>query len=301
MAVNAAYIGRFAPSPTGQLHFGSLCCALASYLDAKQYHGQWLIRIEDIDPPREQPGAALAMVQALALHGLVADQPVLYQSQRHGAYQTALETLAQQQLIYPCACTRARLALLNGRYDNFCRHQQPSPPYALRLKTQHLPSAFAQMPTCISFIDRHFGEHCEDLAAGGDFIIHRKDGLFAYQLAVVIDDIHQKITHVVRGYDLLETTAKQIFLFQLLGKKAPEYGHIPLLVNPDGQKLSKQNAAPPLNLATPSLNLWRALQALGACPPALLQTAAPAQLLAWGVAHWRFHLMPASPSIAAPQ
>lgn len=291
-ALSPAYVGRFAPSPTGLLHFGSLCCALASYLDARQHKGQWLIRIEDIDPPREQKGAALAIIHALQQHGMVSDQPVVFQSQRHQAYRDVLNLLSQQLLIYPCNCTRARLAPLNGRYDNHCRHQTPSPPYALRLKTHQLPLPFTPFSSLIHFQDRHCGPQQENLTASGDFIIHRKDGLFAYQLAVVIDDIFQRITHIVRGSDLLETTAKQVFLFQLLGKTAPEYAHIPVIVNPQGLKLSKQNGAPALDATTPSLNLWRAFEALGACPPTALQTASVAHLLAWGwtIGIWAYYL-----------
>ncbi len=280
------YVGRFAPSPTGLLHLGSLTCALASYLDARQHGGRWLLRIEDIDPPREQPGASAAIIRCLAAHGLESDGPILWQSQRSAAYHESLDWLADRQLTYPCDCSRARLANLHSIYDGHCRQHPASHPAALRLKTRDLPAAFQHISSNIVFQDRHRGERFEDLASTGDFIIHRKDGLFAYQLAVVVDDIAQNITHVVRGNDLLETTARQIFLFNLLGAPTPRYCHIPVVSNELGQKLSKQNLALPLNEATPSANLWCALKALGANPPANLLKAKPRAILDWGEQNW---------------
>ncbi len=294
------YKGRFAPSPTGLLHFGSLCCALASYLDAKQHHGQWLVRIEDIDPPREQAGASAAILKALTLHGLLPDEPVVYQSQRSLLYLKYLDYLADNQLTYSCNCSRSRLASLGQGYDGHCLLHPPAPPYALRLKTLALPPVFSRVDTTVEFHDRHFGLQYENLKDSGDFIIHRKDGLFAYQLAVVVDDIEQGITHVVRGQDLLETTAKQIYLFHLLGRNPPVYGHIPLVVNPAGQKLSKQNLAQPLCLSTPGLNLWHALETLGARPPLRLQQSPPQAVLDWGLGDWRMALLPKTSSVLMP-
>lgn len=263
------YVGRFAPSPTGPLHFGSLVCALASYLDAKQHNGKWLLRIEDIDPPREPPGAADAIKRTLESHGLFWDGEVRYQSTRSEAYWECLNKLATLDLTYPCNCTRARLAPLRGCYGGYCRRNPPSQnePCALRLKVTDLPAAFRHLDNQIEFYDRICGLQRENLAeASGDFVIHRKDGLFAYQLAVVVDDIDQNITDIVRGDDLLDTTARQIFLYHILGHTPPTYAHIPVIKDSNGNKLSKQNHAPAVNDTTPLQNLCNALLALGVQP-----------------------------------
>jgi len=260
------YIGRFAPSPTGPLHFGSLVCALASYLDAKHHGGKWLLRIEDIDPPREQPGAADAIKRTLEAHGLYWDGEVRYQSQRSDAYWECLSELKKLDLIYPCNCTRARLASLNGPYDGHCRRHPPTAgePCALRLKVNDLPERFHRIDNKIKFRDRICGEQSEDIEKiSGDFVIHRKDGFFAYQLAVVVDDIDQGITDVVRGDDLLDTTARQIFLYRILGKTPPSYAHIPVIKDEQGNKLSKQNHAPAVDDSEPLSNLNAALGVLG--------------------------------------
>lgn len=258
------YIGRFAPSPSGPLHFGSLVCALASYIDAKRHGGQWLVRIEDIDPPREQPGASEQILQCLKTHGLHWDGEVRHQSERSEAYRAALEWLQQEDLLYRCACTRKRLAPLRGLYDGYCREMpaDSSQPAALRLKVNGLPPKYAATHTHITFTDRIKGQVAEDLTQSGDFVIHRKDGYFAYQLAVVIDDIDQGVTHIVRGDDLLDTTAKQIYLYHLLGKTAPTFSHIPVVVDSHGNKLSKQNHAPALDHRLPTQNLITALRHL---------------------------------------
>lgn len=260
------YIGRFAPSPTGPLHFGSLVCALASYLDAKHHGGKWLLRIEDIDPPREQPGAADSIKRTLEAHGLLWDGEVRYQSQRSEAYWDCLNELKKLDLIYPCNCTRARLANLNGPYDGHCRRHPPAAgeACALRLKVSDLPETFRSISNKIEFRDRVCGDQSEDMEKiSGDFVIHRRDGLFAYQLAVVVDDIDQSITDVVRGDDLLDTTARQIFLYRILGKLPPSYAHIPVIKDAHGNKLSKQNRAPAVADAQPQKNLKAALSALG--------------------------------------
>jgi glutamyl-Q tRNA(Asp) synthetase len=258
------YVGRFAPSPSGPLHFGSLVTALASYLDAKRHNGQWLLRIEDIDPPREQPGAAEAIKRTLEAHGLFWDGEVRYQSDRGEAYQYYINELRKLDLIYECHCTRARLNKLNGPYDGHCRHHKTfHSPSALRLKVTDLPKSFQHISPIIEFIDRVHGHQKENLSqTSGDFIIHRKDGLFAYQMAVVIDDIDQDITNIVRGDDLLDTTARQIFLYYLLGKTPPSFAHIPVILDTHGNKLSKQNHAPALDNSTPLQNLRLALNAL---------------------------------------
>lgn len=263
------YVGRFAPSPSGPLHFGSLVCALASYLDAKHHRGQWLVRIEDIDPPREQPGASDAILSCLVTHGLHWDQEVRYQSQRSNAYNRLLEWLSQQGLTYRCTCTRKRLAPLAGCYDGKCRTLcDVQAPAALRLKVSNLPDQFAHLAPQVKFVDRIVGSIEEDLTkSSGDYVIHRKDGYFAYQLAVVADDIDQGITHVVRGADLLDTTAKQTYLYQLLGAHPPRYAHIPVILDQNGNKLSKQNHAPALDLQKASRNVHEALLALGISLP----------------------------------
>ncbi len=260
------YIGRFAPSPSGPLHFGSLVCALASYLDAKARSGQWLLRIEDIDPPREQPGASSLIRQSLEAHHLYWDGEIRFQSARGDAYRATLNRLKEADLLYPCHCTRKRVAALaSGIYDGQCRKQTPPPKAAcaLRLKVQDLPQPYQHIANRIHFQDRICGPQTDDLMqTTGDFIIHRKDGLFAYQLAVVVDDLDQGITDIVRGDDLLEDTAKQIFLFQLLGKSAPTYAHIPVIKDATGKKLSKQHHAPAINDSQALHNLKSALTCL---------------------------------------
>lgn len=268
-AIRPTYIGRFAPSPSGPLHFGSLVCALASYLDAKRHGGKWLLRIEDIDPPREQPGAADAIKHTLEAHGLYWDGEVRYQSQRADAYWDCLNTLKKLALVYACSCPRARLASLNGRYDGYCRLHPPAvdKPCALRLKVTDLPEKFRHIRNTIEFVDRIQGVQKEDIAQmSGDFVIHRKDGFFAYQLAVVVDDIDQGVTNVVRGNDLLDTTARQIFLYHILGKKPPEYAHIPVVKDEHGNKLSKQNHAEAVDVRQARSNINKALAFLGYSP-----------------------------------
>lgn len=284
------YTGRFAPSPTGPLHFGSLVSALASYLDAHCQQGKWLVRMEDLDPPREQPGAAASILQCLEDHGLHWDGTVAYQSQRYRRYEDYLERLRQRDLLYPCDCTRQDLQTMGGIYSGRCRNRQVDThqPHALRLKLYNLPTGIQPSRDPLCFTDLIQGEQCQNLRTqAGDQILKRKDGLYAYQLAVVVDDIEQGITHIIRGSDLLEVTARQIFLFQLLGAPVPAFGHVTLATQPNGQKLSKQNLAPALDAATAGTNLWQALAFLGQQPPTELYDAQPAELLAWGISHWR--------------
>lgn len=251
------YRGRFAPSPTGPLHMGSLVCALASFLDAKQHHGLWFVRMEDIDPPREEPGAGEAILEALRAHQLQWDNDVVFQSRRSQAYTDALKRLDQAHLSYSCNCNRKRLAQLNGIYDGHCKTHPPpqNSICAIRIKTHKAAE--------IHFEDRVRGRQTENLAdICGDFVIHRKDGLFAYQLAVVVDDIDQGINHIVRGDDLLDCTSRQIYLTQVLGGQTATYAHIPVIKGVDGDKLSKQTFAPALNIHTPKENLVTALNLL---------------------------------------
>lgn len=298
------YVGRFAPSPSGPLHFGSLVCALASFLDARAQSGEWLLRMEDIDPPREPPGAQDAILRSLQAHGLLWDRELLRQSTRSHAYLALLADLHEKDLCYRCSCSRRRLQALAGVYDGYCRtHPPPSEePAALRLKVSLLPNGYSSVSDRVAFTDAVQGPQTEDLSqTHGDFIIHRKDGLFAYQLAVVADDIAQGITHVVRGSDLLETTARQIYLFQLLTQPAPHYSHIPVLVDQRQQKLSKQNHAPAIDDSHAGRNLWRASQCLGMTPPSELQAAPPAELLEWAVPHWSLAAVPRHKTIPSPE
>ncbi len=247
------------------------------------------MRMEDLDPPREVPGADQLILNTLVQHGLHWDDTVVYQSSRHERYRSVLAALEARQLTYRCACTRQRLAESDYRYDGFCRKNPPidNVPCAIRLKVSDLPSGEASSAD-IRFTDRIQGEVHNDLVSdSGDFVVHRKDGLFAYQLAVVVDDIDQGVTDVVRGSDILESTGRQIFLTRILGAPLPRYAHLPVLVGTDGLKLSKQNHAPALDVKTPSANLWQALYALGQNPSPLLLRESPETVLAWAVVHWQ--------------
>lgn len=293
------YTGRFAPSPSGPLHAGSLLTAVASFVDARAHGGRWLVRMEDLDPPREMPGADTLILQTLEQHALQWDDTVLYQSTRHNRYREVLADLASRQLTYRCACTRVRLGELGQRYDGHCRRHPPPAGVscAIRLKVSDLPVGEQANPVMV-VEDRLQGRFSASLAEdSGDCIIHRKDGLFAYQLAVVVDDIDQDVTDIVRGIDILESTPRQLFLTQLLGAAPPRYAHVPLLLGSDGQKLSKQNHAPAVNPATPSANLWRALQQLGQEPPPALVKETPARVLAWAVAHWQLAAIPSGAGV----
>lgn len=280
------YIGRFAPSPTGPLHFGSLVAAVGSYCDARAHKGQWLLRIEDIDPPREVPGARDLILQQLTDYGLTWDGPVLFQHDRLAAYAAAIEQLQQAGHIFWCRCSRKTLAQQDhGLYPGNCRcYQQPRDDAAIRV---HVPSGIT------SFIDRRYGLQQENVAQTvGDFVIQRRDQLFAYQLAVVVDDAFQGITDVVRGADLRDNTARQIVLQQLLKLPTPRYLHLPLVTNAQGQKLSKQSFAAALPLPAQPLLLWQALAFLGQEPPLALQSASAHDILQWGVSHWQPERLP---------
>ncbi|MFO1390428.1 tRNA glutamyl-Q(34) synthetase GluQRS [Cellvibrio sp.] len=282
------YIGRFAPSPTGPLHFGSLVSALASYLDAHHHNGKWLVRMEDLDPPREQAGAADAILRCLEAYGLEWDDSVVYQSQRWDLYEKYLSRLRKQDLLYPCDCTRQDLQTMGGIYNGRCRHRQinTTQAHAQRLKLYDLPTGF-NLGEELRFTDLIQGEQIQNLRTqAGDQILKRKDGLYAYQLAVVVDDIEQGITHIIRGSDLLEVTARQIFLFQLLGAPVPTFGHVTLASQPNGQKLSKQNLAPALRFEDAATNLWHALIFLGQKPPQELLEYSPSEILMWAKDHW---------------
>ncbi|MCI5107785.1 MAG: tRNA glutamyl-Q(34) synthetase GluQRS [Pseudomonadales bacterium] len=282
----AAYVGRFAPSPTGPLHMGSLIAALASYLDARAASGQWLLRMEDLDPPREPAGAAEQILEQLRYLEMHWDGEVLYQSQRHDAYAAALSQLDSNGLLYRCSCSRQRIRELNGRYDGHCRTQAVAgdKDCAIRLQTS---------AASIEFTDRIQGKFSQAVETEvGDFVIRRKDGLFAYQLAVVVDDGYQQITDVVRGYDLLDSTPRQIYLQSLLGLPRPNYAHFPVLVNDQGQKLSKQHFAAAVDISEAGRCLFEGLKFLGLQPPRALATSPCAAQLAWGIEHWDIQAVP---------
>ncbi|WP_238582348.1 tRNA glutamyl-Q(34) synthetase GluQRS [Cellvibrio sp. OA-2007] len=284
----SGYIGRFAPSPTGPLHFGSLVSALASYLDAKANGGLWRVRMEDLDPPREQAGAASAILQSLEDHGLQWDGDVIYQSQRSHAYQACLDALLDAGLAYHCSCSRQDLTAMGGIYDGRCRNHQPNPEQicSVRLKLYDLPDRVTAEQ--IQFDDLIQGRQTQHLRnQAGDQILQRRDGFYAYQLAVVVDDIAQGITHIIRGSDLLEVTGRQLFFFALLGAPLPQFGHVPLAMQANGQKLSKQNHAKAIESQHASRNLWRGLAFLGQNPPSDLADASTSECLDWALHHWQ--------------
>lgn len=261
------YIGRFAPSPSGPLHAGSLVAAMASYLDAKAHHGQWLVRIEDIDETRTVPGATDAIMQSLHIFGMQHDGEVLVQSHRKDFYQAAFDLISG--LTYPCGCTRKEIAdsrlgiAADGAaiYPGTCRNGLGIGKAArtMRLRVPHL----GQKDETITFNDRWLGPLTQHLATEvGDFVLKRADGFWAYQLAVVVDDADQGVTHVVRGTDLLESTQRQIYLQRLLGVPTPSYMHVPVVLNDVGEKLSKQTGATALNLNNPLSELLRAARFL---------------------------------------
>jgi glutamyl-Q tRNA(Asp) synthetase len=277
------YRGRFAPTPSGPLHFGSLVAALGSYLDARSQGGEWLVRMEDVDPPREVAGAADAILRALEAYGFQWDGPVMYQSRRGPAYREALETLRAMGLVYACACSRKLLADTAPRgvdgpvYPGTCRLARHGPNgRALRLL---VPEAR------VGFHDRLLGQvNCDIGRECGDFPLRRADGVHTYQLAVVVDDAEQGITHVVRGADLLASTPRQIVLQQYLGLPTPRYLHLPVVLDAHGDKLSKQTLAKPLDDRRPLPTLRAAAAFLGmGCPADLDDLAA---FWAWAMAAW---------------
>lgn len=289
--MSGGYVGRFAPSPTGALHAGSLVAALASWLDARAQGGRWLLRIEDVDTPRCVPGADQEILRQLDALGLHPDAPPLWQSRRGAPYQAALDRLVAAAFAYPCACTRQQIAAANaalGRvqprhgervYPGTCRPERGGlhgrTPRAWRLR---LPEA-----AYVTWTDRRLGPQAQDVAAEvGDFVLKRADGLWAYQLAVVVDDAEQGVSDVVRGADLADNTPRQILLQRALGLPTPRYLHTPLVLAADGQKLSKQNGAAPLDLREP----LAALRAAGAVLGLAVAAATAADWLAAAVPAW---------------
>lgn len=282
------YRGRFAPSPTGPLHAGSLLTAVGSYIDARANNGQWLVRIEDLDQPRSQPGAETQILEALEAYHLHWDGAVIRQSERTALYQSVLEQLIDQGAAYPCTCSRAELSARNAlhHYDRHCLKNplQPGRNQAYRLLAQG----------SAEFTDRLQGRQLSPAGQCGDFVIFRRDGYFAYHLAVVVDDQRQNISQVVRGSDLLEETAKHILLQRTLNYPTPSYLHLPLVLASDGQKLSKQSFARPLPLgeAEKRQQLCSALSRLGQQPPAELQSMEIDEILSWAITHWNIKRIP---------
>ena len=291
------YIGRFAPSPTGPLHFGSLLAAVASYLEARRRRGLWLVRMEDIDPPREEPGAADRIVTALAAYGFEWDGAVTHQSASRDDHEAALGQLAAQSHTYRCTCSRSDLAdaprgPLGIVYPGSCRSGTGPGEAAIRVRTSGHR---------IGFTDRLQGRQAQALATeSGDFIVRRRDGLIAYHLAVVVDDELQGVTEIVRGIDLMDSTPRQIWLQRLLGYRTPAYAHIPVAVNSKGQKLSKSHGAKPIPTADPAPVLTAALAALGQDPPAALARESVGQVWSWALENWRLDVLAGCREIPPP-
>ncbi|RKG33500.1 tRNA glutamyl-Q(34) synthetase GluQRS [Acinetobacter tianfuensis] len=275
------YAGRFAPSPTGPLHFGSLITAVASYCDAKAHQGQWIVRIEDTDIPRIYPNSEEHILKCLDAFEFESDVEIIYQRQRLDLYESVLEQLKQNNLVYACECTRKMLGS-NHIYAGTCREKH------LDFQNQAIRIKVSAQNIC--FNDRLQGQHCSNLQHDlGDFVLKRRDGIINYQLAVVVDDYLQGMTHVVRGADLLDNTERQIWLGQCLGYPKLEYMHLPLAMNDQGQKLSKQNLAHAIDTQHAPELLLQAITALGQPPVDLDQ---PHQMLAQAVAQWDIQKIP---------
>lgn len=286
------YRGRFAPSPTGPLHFGSLVAAVGSFLEARTRGGDWLVRMEDLDPPRVAPGAADDILRVLAACGMEWDGAIVRQGARADAYHSALHRLREQGLVYPCACSRREIAdsavagIEGPVYPGTCRDGLPEGRIAraLRLDTRGAR---------VAFTDAIQGDFAWDLERDfGDFVLLRADDVYAYQLAVVVDDAEQGITDVVRGADLLASTPRQIYLQRLLGFPQPRYAHLPVAVNAAGEKLSKQTFAAPVDAARPLPALLAALAFLGQQPPAELAGAPLRAYWDWALTNWRLDKVP---------
>ena len=281
------YRGRFAPSPSGPLHFGSLLTALGSYLDAKAQGGEWWLRIDDLDAPRVAPGATDAILRALEAYGLEWDGAVQYQSHRSEVYAAALNALQTLGVVYACGCSRREISdsSMAGAgaaiYPGTCRDGLASGKSA---RAWRVDTRGAK----VRFEDRLQGLIEQNLeTTSGDFVVQRADGLFAYQLAVVVDDAELGITDVVRGADLIDSCLRQVYLYQLLGLEAPRYLHLPVIVNAAGEKLSKQTLAPALDLDRPQQTIVQALHHLNLAPPRALARASLKELLDWAVKYWK--------------
>ena len=291
------YRGRFAPSPTGPLHFGSLVAAVGSYLEARRNRGKWLVRMEDLDRLREARGASEAILRMLEAYGFEWDGKVVFQSRCDAAYGAALKRLEHGHAVFPCACTRREISdstlTVAGEpiYPGTCRRglSPGRPARVMRVRVDN---------TVIEFEDLLQGRVEQNLARDvGDFVVRRADGIFAYQLAVVVDDFEQSITDVVRGADLLASTARQILLQRLLGHPTPRYMHLPVALNQYGEKLSKQTRAAPLTVMEAPVRLCQALRFLGQEPPAELAAGRIAEIWTWSLANWRTEGIPTRRSI----
>lgn len=293
------YIGRFAPSPTGPLHFGSLLAATASFLDARAQQGKWLLRMEDLDKPREKNGAADDILRTLEAFGFQWDGQVVYQSQQLPRYQAILEDLQQQRLVYPCGCSRREIADIakagsdgliypgtcrDGLHGKVARSWRLIVPDVVINVEDRIQSAFKQA------LNRDVG----------DFVLRRADGIFAYQLAVVADDAWQGVTHIVRGTDLLSSTPRQILLQRYLNYPAPSYAHLPVATTHDGQKLSKQNRAQPVRAADTGQVICQVLALLGMQPPVDLAIMKLPDIWDWAIQNWQINKVPRCLKLAAP-
>jgi len=287
------YRGRFAPSPTGPLHLGSLFAALISYLEARSHHGKWLLRIEDVDAQREQLGARQAIINTLQAHGLCWDETISFQSDRSHYYEKILKQLASLKYTFQCPCSRKQLIDSNGQHLSFCQKLADTQRVHIQSNNFKCATKFKINETQFNWIDDILGlmsfKHSED------FVLKRKEGFYAYQLAVVCDDIEQGITHVVRGSDLLDSTPMQLALFQSLKIKPPTYGHFPILLNDQLQKLSKQTYAPAINNSTPIKNLLDLFTILKL--PIKNKPATVAEALQMALQVWDKHYIPAIKSL----
>ncbi|MCB1957480.1 MAG: tRNA glutamyl-Q(34) synthetase GluQRS [Rhodocyclaceae bacterium] len=295
------YVGRFAPSPTGPLHFGSLIAAVASYLEARTARGRWLLRIEDVDRPRAVAGAEDAILRTLDRFGFEWDGPVLRQSERDDVYEAALDALRRDGWVFDCACTRREIADSSlgrdgaPRYPGTCRTGLPAGRAARTVRLRTEPGQV------LCFDDQVLGRLCEDVwREVGDFVLKRADGLFAYQLAVVVDDAASGVTDVVRGADLVDSTCRQLWLQRCLGLPEPRYAHLPVGTNREGAKLSKQTWAPALDDEQPGPALHAALDLLGQSPPAAMAGWPTTGIWAWAMAHWRLSEVPRLRSLVVP-
>lgn len=291
------YIGRFAPSPTGPLHFGSLLAATASYLDARAHRGKWLLRIEDIDPPRAQPGATRAIIRTLEAYGFEWQGEIYYQSHRLEAHRSLVNSLVDAGRAYPCSCSRLDLAgsprgPLGIIYPGYCRDGSRGPETAIRLRTDNQP---------IVFDDRLQGRQRVKLeTTSGDFVVLRRDGLIAYQLAVVADDFDQGITDVVRGIDLLDSTPRQIHLQHAFEYATPRYAHIPVIQDAAGLKLGKSTHAPAVPVENVRPTLVATLATLAQQPPADLVSSDLESIWSWAIDHWTIEALAGRTAAAAP-
>ena len=290
-----SYRGRFAPTPTGPLHFGSIVAALASFLDARKNNGQWLVRIEDIDPLRELPGADSDILRTLEAHHLLWDESVRYQSQRSDAYEVFIAQLRDNDHTYLCPCSRKTLIENNGLHSAGCRprHINNSQAFAIRFITE--PKHY-QWQDLLLGQQSYLAKESVD-----DFVIKRKEGFYAYQMAVVCDDIDQNISHIIRGSDLLDSTPFQLALYQAENTPAPQFGHIPVILNASGQKLSKQNKAPAICNKTANGNLQKALSVLNHPLPKALHDAPVNDIINWAVLNWSLDKLPRTLTITKTQ